>query len=76
MFGVRRLGGVGPAVADLRVASVRLSMHASAWLSLGVESQLGTCSDSDRDSGFAFAVVEDGEDLESGAEAVKVVAQG
>ena len=30
----------------------------------------------DRDGGFAFAVVEDGGDLESGAEAVEVAAQG
>ena len=41
---------------------------------LDIEAQLGVGSDADGDGGFCFAVVEDGEDLESGAEAVEVAA--
>lgn len=60
------------------VLSVRSGPLGSISLSQGVSSRslrLGADSDPDGDGGFCFAVVENGEDLESGAETLEVAAQ-
>ena len=62
-------------IPRLQFSFLRSSLFGSTVT--GEESRLlGVGSDPDRDGGFCLAVVEDGEDLESGAEAVEVAAQG